>query len=96
MVEGYSDDYMFLTCFADNSTSEFIVGNGPSNITVAYDRMDDAASYELYVREYEGEGQLSPGEYRDRLERSLLLGEQSLQECVQRRTPLLIQVSSLA
>ncbi|MCY3956737.1 MAG: hypothetical protein OXG65_00385, partial [Chloroflexi bacterium] len=52
---GESMDYLFLTCFADYAASHFLLGSGttPTTVTVAYDRMDEAAAYELYVREHE-------------------------------------------
>ncbi|MCY3956785.1 MAG: hypothetical protein OXG65_00635, partial [Chloroflexi bacterium] len=52
---GESMDYLFLTCFADYAVTNFLLGSGttPATVTVAYDRMDEAASYELYVREHE-------------------------------------------
>ena len=52
---GESMDYLFLTCFADYAVTNFLLGSGatPATVTVAYDRMDEAASYDLYVREHE-------------------------------------------
>ncbi len=52
---GESREYLFLTCFADYAVTNFLLGSGttPATVTVAYDRMDEAASYELYVREHE-------------------------------------------
>ncbi|MDE2902932.1 MAG: hypothetical protein OXP73_07865 [Chloroflexota bacterium] len=52
---GESRDYLFLTCFADYAVTNFLLGSGttPATVTVAYDRMDEAASYDLYVREHE-------------------------------------------
>ncbi|MCY3958186.1 MAG: cadherin domain-containing protein, partial [Chloroflexi bacterium] len=52
---GESREYLFLTCFADYAVTSFLLGTGttPTTVTVAYDRMDEAASYELYVREHE-------------------------------------------
>ena len=52
---GESMDYLFLTCFADYAVTNFLLGTGttPATVTVAYDRMDEAASYDLYVREHE-------------------------------------------
>ena len=52
---GESRDYQFLTCFADYAVSGFLLGTGttPTTVTVAYDRMDEAASYDLYVREHD-------------------------------------------
>ena len=51
---GESMDYLFLTCFADYAVTGFLLGSGttPMTVTVAYDRVDEAASYDLYVREH--------------------------------------------
>ena len=49
---GLSTEYHFLTCFADYTVSEYILGAGPTTLTVAYDRMNEARSYELYQREH--------------------------------------------
>ena len=52
---GESRDYLFLTCFADYAVTGFLLGSGttPTTVTVAYDRMGEAAAYDLYVREHE-------------------------------------------
>lgn len=53
---GLSTEYLFLTCYANYAVSEYLLGNGPTKITAAYDRMDEARSYDLHLREHE-EGQ---------------------------------------
>ena len=50
---GLSEEYLFLTCFADYTVSNYVLGAGPTTVTVAYDRRGEAASYELYRREHE-------------------------------------------
>ena len=52
---GESLDYSFLTCFADYAVTNFLLGSGttPTTVTVAYDRMGEASSYDLFVREHE-------------------------------------------
>ena len=50
---GLSEEYLFLTCFADYTVSSYLLGAGPTTVTVAYDSHDEAASYELYRREHE-------------------------------------------
>ena len=50
---GLSEEYLFLTCFADYAVSSYLLGAGPTTVTVAYDRRDEARSYELYRREHE-------------------------------------------
>ena len=50
---GLSEEYRFLTCFADYTVSDYLLGAGPTTVTVAYDNRDEARSYELYRREHE-------------------------------------------
>ena len=52
---GLSEDYLFLTCFADYAVTNYLLGTGttPATVTVAYDNRGEAASYELYSREHE-------------------------------------------
>ena len=50
---GLSNEYQFLTCYVDYSVGGYLLGSGPGTITVAYDRMDEAASYGLYTREHD-------------------------------------------
>ena len=40
----------FLTCYVDYTATEYVLGAGPSTLTVAYDRMAQASSYDLYKR----------------------------------------------
>ena len=49
---GLSTEYLFLTCFADYTVREYILGAGPTTITLAYDRRGESRSYELYRREH--------------------------------------------
>ena len=53
---GLSREYLFLACYADYTVSAYLLGDGPSLITVSYDRMDEAASYDLYAREHDAGG----------------------------------------
>ncbi len=50
---GLSSEFLNLTCFADYTVSSYLLGSGPSTVTVAYDPLGEAASYELYRREHE-------------------------------------------
>ncbi len=45
---GLSTDYLFLSCFADYSVAEYLVGSGGSSGTVAYDPVAEARLYELF------------------------------------------------
>ena len=49
---GLSTEYLFLTCYVDFTASEYLLGAGPTTVTLAYDRMGEAHSYELYKREH--------------------------------------------
>ena len=50
---GLSEEYLFLTCFADYAVTSYLLGAGPTTVSVAYDQRGEAASYELYRREHE-------------------------------------------
>ena len=69
---GLTIGYVFLTCYADYVVSEYVVGSGPTGasnrLPVAYDRMGEARSYELYKAAHAGgefgsEALMSEGEY---------------------------------
>ena len=45
---GVSTEYLFLTCYVDYAVSEYLLGDGPASMTVAYDHRGEMASYELY------------------------------------------------
>ena len=70
---GLTTWYVFLSCFADYAVSEYLLGSGPTGSTklsVAYDRMGEARSYELYKLAHAGgefgsEALMSEGEYAD-------------------------------
>ena len=80
---GLSEEYLFLTCFADFTASEYLLGAGPTTLTVAYDRRGEAQSYELYRREHFG-GHLgddppqTQGEYESSLLETVAQAEKSL------------------
>ena len=82
---GLSTEYLFLTCYADYAVSEYLLGSGASTLTVAYDRMGEAHSYELYMREYDtglfGEKPPMPrGDYESQLLNIVMEAERSLRE----------------
>ncbi|MCY3602066.1 MAG: cadherin domain-containing protein [Chloroflexi bacterium] len=65
---GVSDSFLFLACYVDYTVSEYILGAGPTKLTVAYDRLAETKSYELYARahaagEYGTEALLGAAEY---------------------------------
>ena len=47
---GLTTDYLFLACYVDYTASEYVLGAGPSTLTVAYDHMNETRSYDLYSR----------------------------------------------
>ena len=69
---GLSTEYLFLTCFADYAANEYLLGAGLSTLTLAYDRMGEAHSYELYRRDHDagqfGSEQLLAGAIPSELE----------------------------
>ena len=38
-----------LTCYADYTVTQYLLGNGPTTVTVAYDNLADTRSYALYA-----------------------------------------------
>ena len=47
---GMSEDYLFLSCYVDYAVTEYLLGAGPTSLTVVYDRLGESMSYELYAR----------------------------------------------
>ena len=89
---GVSTDYVFLSCFAEFSAPEYILGAGPSSLTVSYDQLAEARSYDLYRRAYDS-GELitastlpvSEGEYQSELAEVVSDAESSLSEIIEGR-----------
>ena len=80
---GLSTEYLFLACYADYTTTAYLLGTGPTTVTVAYDRMDEARSYELYAREHEtgqfgDEALQTRGAYEASLQELMVGAEQDL------------------
>ena len=83
---GLSEEYLFLSCFADYAASEYLLGTGPATLTVAYDRRGEAHSYELYLREHTSGAfgpatstpLMSEGEYQAHLDRIVSEAESTL------------------
>ena len=57
---GISNEYQFLTCYSEISIGEYLLGSGPTTLTVAFDRRGEARSYDLFLREHE-EGSFGNG-----------------------------------
>ena len=47
---GLTTEYLFLTCYLDYAASEYVLGAGPTTLTVAYDQIVQTRSYDLYRR----------------------------------------------
>ncbi len=80
---GLSEEYLFLTCFADYTVSDYLLGAGPTTVTVAYDRRDETRSYELYRREHEAgtygsDALQARGEYEASLQSIVVDAEEAL------------------
>ena len=84
---GLSTEYLFLSCYADYTASEYLLGAGPTSLTVAYDRLGEAHNYYLYRLEHDA-GQfgdkalMSKGEYEDYLDDMVTQVETSLSEII--------------
>ncbi len=53
---GYSDDIVHLYCFVDYTVSEYLLGSGPTTVTVAYYHWTREPSWSLIERIYERGG----------------------------------------
>ena len=91
---GLSTEYLFLTCFVDYSVNEYILGAGPTSLTLAYDRMDEAHSYELYRLEHDAgsfgtDALMSEGEYQSFIDETVREAESHLNDAVGGRESVL-------
>ena len=80
---GLSSEYLFLTCYVDYTVSEYLLGGGTKELTVAYDRFAEERSYELYQRahamgELGSQELLSEGRYQEFLDGQADLGGRTL------------------
>ena len=87
---GLSEEHLFLTCFADYMVSNYLLGAGPTTVTVAYDQMGEARSYELYRREHEAgtygtEALQTRGDYEASLQAMVVAAEEALAAEIGRR-----------
>ena len=92
---GLSTERLTLTCYADYGVHEYLLGSGPAGastkLSVAYDRMGEARSYELYSRSHAA-GEFGPatstpmmseGEYQTSLERTVSEAESTLADIIE-------------
>ncbi len=91
---GLSTEYVFLVCYASFDADEYILGNGPTAIVVAYDEWGEAPSYDLYRREHAdgslgAEPLMSEGEYEAALDEYLWEAETELTEIIEGREAVL-------
>ncbi len=82
---GLSEEYLFLTCFADYAVTSYVLGTGttPGTVTVAYDNRGEAWSYELYRREhdagtYGSDALQTRGDYEASLQDLVVAAEEAL------------------
>ena len=69
---GLSTEFVFLSCNADYEVSEYLLGSGPDQLTIVYDKLAEMRSYDLYSRahaavEYGDAALLTEGEYESLL-----------------------------
>ena len=82
---GFSNDYWFITCYLNYAATEYLLGNGPGTLTVAYDTRQDVWSYDLYGRAhtsgwFNNDPLMSEGEYEAHLDELVRSAEASLGE----------------
>ena len=87
---GLSTDQAFLTCYADYTVSEYLLGTGPSSIEVAYDHIGETRSYDLYKRahaagEFGDDLLMTEAEYETALNQTVWTAELSLADIVEGR-----------
>ena len=90
---GLSTDRPVLTCYAEYAASEYLLGTGPSRVSVAYDRISESRSYDLY-RSSHAAGEFGPAtstplmseaEYQAYLDRAVSEAESTLAEVLEGR-----------
>ena len=80
---GLTTEYSSLNCYADYTVHEYLLGSGPTTLTVAYDMAETALSYDLYVRahtsgRFEDQPLMTEGEHRASLDQLIRDAESSL------------------
>ena len=73
---GVATDYQFLSCYANYTVHEYLLGTGTTLLTAAYDHMADVRSYALYSRghaagEFGDEPLMTEGEYQSALQEAV-------------------------
>ena len=88
---GLSTEHLTLTCYADYDIHEYLLGNGTSTLSVAYDDLGRAGSYDLYSRGHAA-GEfgnptstplMSEAEHQDYVDQMVWDAESSLAEMVE-------------
>ena len=51
-----STGYLVLSCYADYAVSEYILGEGPSTVTIAFEQTQHDYSYDIYLKAGESRG----------------------------------------
>ena len=83
---GLSTEIITLACYVDFTVGEYLLGNGPNEVTVSYDVIDETRSYDLYSRSHAA-GEFGPatstqlmseGEYQASLDRTVWEAEAAL------------------
>ncbi len=92
---GLSTDALFLTCYVDYDVRGYILGDGPSIVTVAYDQMDESRSYELYklshaAGRYGPEPLKSESEYQSAMQFTVSEKEASIRNVVEGRESVVL------
>ena len=84
---GVSSEYNRLKCYADYAIQNYVLGNGPRALTVAYDRQERGPSYGLYSRAhaagaYRGADKLAESEFATALAETAYEAAEELKQAV--------------
>ena len=87
---GLTTEYFFLACYVDYTTSEYVLGSGPTSLTAAYDQLAEANSYDLYSRahaagEFGSESLVSESVYQAVLDQAVWDAESALSGAIEGR-----------
>ena len=94
---GLTNEYQFLTCYVDYDVNEYLLGDGPVTVTVAYNNMGSEAvfSYNLYAKAheagaYDDEALLTPQAYQETLDQKIRDAEAQLTGALQDRGAVML------
>ena len=93
---GANDEYQFLACYADFAVTEYLLGTGPTLITVAYDKRtaEPTMSYDLYKEAHDNgyfgnQPLMTPAEHQAETDRTVAEAQRSLNSILDSRNAVI-------